>query len=395
MTRSAAAKVASASCRCRPDTIGRMPLNLFILAGETSGDTHAATLVTELQSLHPGLHLAGLGGPKLHALSPDVEDWTHDAAVVGLWDVLRRYGWFRKKFHQTLTRITHAPPDAVLLVDYPGFNLRLAKALQPLRLRTKLLYYISPQVWAWNRARIPRMARWLDRMLCIFPFEKALYEKSGLATDFVGHPMVAQITPTTENDRQPALLALLPGSREREVRKIFPVMLAAARDTLTRRPDTAFASAASTEKLQSLMRTMADASGVPCPIGLHNARTLMLTATAGLVASGTATLEAALCGLPYALVYKVAPLTYLVGRAVIRVPHLGMANLLAGQEIVKEFIQHHATPAALAAESLRLLNDAEARKIQREHFATIRTQLLAPGTLSPARAILDVLARTS
>jgi len=366
-------------------------MHLFVIAGETSGDTHAASLLSELRLLGPDLRISGLGGPKLHAMSPGVEDWTHDAAVVGLWDVLRRYGWFRHKFQETISRITEEKPDAVLFVDYPGFNLRMARALQAQRPRLKLLYYISPQVWAWNRARIPRMARWLDRMFCIFPFEKDLYEKSGLHTDFVGHPMTAQSEIIGDDSRNPNLLALLPGSREREVRKIFPALLAAAKIVLARRPQTVLASAASSEKLQLLMREMAAQAGVGCDIGLRNARQLMQTAAAGLVASGTATLEATLYGLPYALVYKVAPLTYLAGRAVIKVPHLGMANILAGKEIVKEFIQQDATPTALASESMLLLDDAAHRAAMRANFARVRQKLIASGAISPAQAVLDAL----
>lgn len=366
-------------------------MRIFVVAGETSGDTHAAALLAELRTLQPDLAISGLGGPKLHALSGDVEDWTHDAAVVGLWDVLRRYGWFRKKFREALDRIAREKPDAVLFVDYPGFNLRLAKALQSRRPATKLLYYVSPQVWAWNRARIPRMARWLDRMFCIFPFEKDLYEKSGLHTDFVGHPMAAHVAPAGDKERNPNLFAILPGSREREVRKIFPVMLDAAKQVLARRPHTVFASAASSEKLQTLMRGMAAKAGVGCYIGLRNARDLMLNASAGLVASGTATLEATLCGMPYALVYKVAPLTYVVGRAVVKVSHLGMANLLAGKEIVKEFIQSDATPTALTTESLRLLDDPAARATMRENFSAVRAKLIAPASTTPARAVLAAL----
>lgn len=370
-------------------------MHIFVIAGEASGDTHAATLLAELQSLTRNLRISGLGGPKLHALSSGVEDWIHDAAVVGLWDVLRHYGWFRRKFHEAISNITRTKPDAVLFVDYPGFNLRLAKALQHHRPAIRLLYYISPQVWAWNRARIPRMARWLDRMLCIFPFEKDLYEKSGLAADFVGHPMAAEIIPTPDSSRISDLLALLPGSREREVRRIFPSMLAAAKLILARRPQTTFASAASSEKTQILMRNLADEAGITCDIGLHNARELMLAASAGLVASGTATLEAALCGLPYALVYKVTALTYIAGRLVIKVPHLGMVNLLAGREIVKEFIQHNATPTALTAEALRLLDDPAARETLSADFAAIRKNLQTPAITSPAQAILAALKQTS
>jgi len=366
-------------------------MHIFVIAGETSGDTHAASLLAELRSLTPELHISGLGGPKLHALSPDIEDWTHEAAVVGLWDVLRRYGYFREKFHATRDRIIREKPDAVLSVDYPGFNLRMAKALQPQRPHLKLLYYISPQVWAWNRSRLPRMARWLDRMFCIFPFEKDLYEESGLHADFVGHPMAENLAILGDEARDANLFALLPGSREREVRKIFPALLAAAKLVIARRPQTVFAGAASSEKLQHLMRSMAAKAGVGCDIGLRSARTLMQTACAGLVASGTATLEATLCGLPYALVYKVTPLTYLAGRAVIKVPHLGMANLLAGQEIVKEFIQQDATASKLAAESLRLLDDPAYRAKMRKNFQAVRENLQAPVTITPAQAVLDAL----
>jgi lipid-A-disaccharide synthase len=367
-------------------------MHVFVIAGETSGDTHAAALLSELKSLRPDLRISGLGGPKLHAMSGEVEDWTHDAAVIGLWDVLRRYGWFRKKFDQAVDRIRRAKPDAVLFVDYPGFNLRLAKALQPLRPGTKLLYYISPQVWAWNRSRIPRMARWLDRMFCIFPFEKDLYERSGLHTDFVGHPMASHIREAGEEQRDPDLLALLPGSREREVRKIFPLMLGAAREVSAKRPSTKFAAAAMSENIQAIMRSMATAQGVDVAIGLRNSREIMQTATAGLVASGTATLEAALTRLPYALVYKVAWITYIPARFLIKVPHLGMANLLAGKEIIREFIQNDATPSALAAEALRLLDDAAYRSAMRANFATVRNKLVAPVSISPGRAVLEVLA---
>jgi lipid-A-disaccharide synthase len=203
--------------------------------------------------------------------------------------------------------------------------------------------------------------------------------------------MTAQSEIIGDEPRNPNLLALLPGSREREVRKIFPALLAAAKIVLARRPQTVLASAASSEKLQHLMGEMAAQAGVGCDIGLRNARNLMQTAAAGLVASGTATLEATLCGLPYALVYKVAPLTYLAGRAVIKVPHLGMANILAGKEIVKEFIQQDAAPTNLAAEALRLLDDAAYRDRMREDFSKVRTKLIAPAAVSPARAVLEVL----
>lgn len=366
-------------------------MRLFVVAGETSGDTHAARLLAELRDLDPELQISGLGGPRLHAMSSTVEDWTDEAAVIGLWDVIRRYGWFRRKFNAALRRVANEHPDAVLLVDYPGFNLRLARELQLLRPPLKIIYYISPQVWAWNRGRIPRMARWLDRMLCIFPFEKDLYERSGLPTDFVGHPLAAELQPAPASARDQDLLALLPGSRGREVRKIFPVMLEAARRVLAARPGTRFAAAALTPAIRETMERMSAEAGVPVDTGLKNARELMETAAAGLVASGTATLEATLLGLPYALVYKVAWATYIPGRLLIKVPYLGMANLLAGRPIVKEFIQAGAQPEAMAGEALRLLDDPAAVAAMRADFESVRSRLVSPADISPAHAVFDVL----
>ena len=159
---------------------------LYLVAGEASGDNHGAALMEALRRLQPDLQFFGRGGPKMKALAGDsFLNWSTQAGVVGLWEVLKQYPYFRREFHRTLKEIAQTKPDAVVLIDYPGFNLRLARALHEGSLGRKIIYYISPQVWAWNRARIPKMARWLDLMLCIFPFEVELYEKSGLHTIFV------------------------------------------------------------------------------------------------------------------------------------------------------------------------------------------------------------------
>jgi lipid-A-disaccharide synthase len=279
-------------------------------------------------------------------------------------------------------------PAAVLLVDYPGFNLRLAKALRAKQPGLKILYYVSPQVWAWNRGRIPKMARWLDLMLCIFPFEKPLYEQSGLRTEFVGHPIVEQMArdrePVTRDSR---LLGLFPGSREREVNRIFPAMVAAARVVSKSRPDVRFEAAAATEAHAAIMRGMAHE--VPIEIHAGSAHGLMQRAGVGIVCSGTATLEAACFGLPYALVYRAAWLTYEVGRRLVKIKHLGIVNILAGRTVVREFIQHGATPGAMADEALRLLNDAAAR----DRLAAELTDVVATlhGDGASGRAALAVL----
>ncbi len=349
---------------------------LFVVVGEPSGDNHAAAAVREMRVLDPTLTFAGLGGPRLREAGGEgIEDWTSEAAVVGLSEVLKKYGFFRRKFHATLARIFETQPEAVLLVDYPGFNLRLAKTLRARGWTRPILYYISPQVWAWNRGRIPKMARWLDAMFCIFPFEQPLFQAAGLRTEFVGHPMIDTLAAErTREPRDPDLVALLPGSRSREVRLIFPSMLEAARELAAARPGLRFAAAAANDDRLVQMFAVRDSLGwgeAECAIATGGAHHLMQSAAAGLVASGTATVEAAFFGLPHAIAYRVAALTYFVGRRLVKVKHLGMINVLAGREVVREFIQDACTPAALSAELGRLLGDAAYRAAQARDVAAV------------------------
>jgi lipid-A-disaccharide synthase len=377
-----------------------MARTLYVVVGEPSGDHHAAAVLHELAALDPELQFAGLGGPEMRAVprGDGIRDWCDQAAVVGLWEVIKKYGYFRGEFERALEMILATQPVAVLLVDYPGFNLRLAKALRARGWKRPILYYISPQVWAWNRGRIPKMAKLLDVMLCIFPFEKALYESSGLRTEFVGHPMIdALAAKRVTEPRRDDLVALLPGSRRREVRKIFPPMLEAARLLKRDQPNLHFAAAAASSARLEEMRAARDAIGWgedDCAILAGDAHRLMQVATMGMVASGTATVEAAYFGLPHLIAYRVAALTYVVGRAVIRVDHLGMINVLAGREVVREFIQSNCTPERVAAESARLLNDAEYRRVQVDSLAQV-VATLGPGGAArrTAEAILPWLAR--
>lgn len=365
---------------------------IWIVAGEASGDARAAEVMRAVHAIDPSVEFIGAGGPKMrpHAAEP-FDDWIAEAGVLGLWDVLKHYGYFRRKFDRMLADIARLKPDAVLLVDYPGFNLRLAKALRSAQPGLKILYYVSPQVWAWNRGRIPKMAKWLDLMLCIFPFEKPLYEQSGLKTEFVGHPIVQQMDrDRVPVARDPLLLGLFPGSREREVKRIFPAMVGAARIVGKSREDIRFEAAAASEAHADMMRAMA--GDVPIEIRVGTAHELMQRAGAGLVCSGTATLEAACYGLPYALVYKTAWLTYAVGRQLVKVDHLGIVNILAGRTVVREFIQDAATPATLADEALRLLNNEAARSELSSELEAIVSTLQGEGAAGrAARAILDAI----
>ena len=352
-------------------------MTIYFVAGEVSADNHGAALMRSLRELNPEVRFVGRGGPQMeHVAGASIKNWIGDAAVLGLWEVLRKYGYFREQFQQTLVEILESKPDAVVLIDYPGFNLRLARALRRRSEAPKLIYYISPQVWAWNRGRIKKMARFIDLVVCIFPFEADLYNESGLRAVFVGHPMIERLeTEKIETERDPNLVGLFPGSRLREVRKIFPMMIEAARLLLQTKPGLRFRVAAACEGLASEMSEMLrseqskDRQAIEIIVGQTPA--LMQQAWAGIVASGSATLEAAYFQMPFVLIYKVAWPTYIAARLVVNVDYLGMPNLLADREVVPEFIQHEAKPEPIANTVRSLMEDANARDRMISDFDSI------------------------
>jgi lipid-A-disaccharide synthase len=354
-------------------------MKIALVAGEASGDTHGAALIQELQKKIPEIIFLGVGGPKMQQEGgKGIEDWISESAVVGLWDVIKKYGYFRKKFSSLLKQLEQEKPQAIILIDYAGFNLRLAKAIRRRKLPIQIIKYISPQVWAWNRRRIPEMARTLDLMICIFPFEEKVYEASGLPTSFSGHPLVEKLMAQREGDhvlpREKNLLGLFPGSRSREVHHIFPAMAAAAKRVITKNSTIRCEAAAATTTHAQEMKAIALKVNLPITITVGQAASLMQRATFGLVCSGTATLEAAALGLPYALVYKATPLTAIIARMLIQVPYLGIVNILAGRRVVKEFLQGAATPEALAQESLHFLEHPDATlQLSREVTAVAAT----------------------
>jgi lipid-A-disaccharide synthase len=371
-------------------------MKIYFVAGEASGDEHGAALMRALRGLAPDCNFHGRGGPRMKTVAgAGFNNWIDAAAVVGIWEVVRRYPYFRKQFDETLREIAATNPDAVVLIDYPGFNLRLARTLRARVPGTKIIYYISPQVWAWNRGRIAQMAAYLDLMLCIFPFEAELYNASGLRTIFVGHPMIENLAQRrTAEPRDSNLVGLFPGSRSREVKKIFPIMLEASAEIARQRPETRFEIAAASEPLAREMER------ITTPVSLGN-RLRIVTAdssgtmqrvSAGMVASGTATLESAYFRMPFVLVYKVSWPTYFAARLVMRTKFLGMPNVLLGREIVPEFLQHEARPKPIAAAVIALMNEAEGRQQMIADFDGVVARLGETGASEKAaRAILGEL----
>ena len=358
---------------------------IYVVAGELSGDAHGAGVLRALKTLRPELEVAGVGGPEMaEASGGSVRDWVEEAAVVGLWEVIKHFRWFRKRFDEMLAEAKALRPDVLVLIDYPGFNLRFARALRRECPQTRQVYYISPQVWAWNQRRIPQMAGLLDEMLCLFPFERELFERAGLKTTFVGHPLVDELQEQRLDGvvRDGDLVGLFPGSREREVARLFPVMLETAKRLRVWQADLRFEAPGASPKLARQMRALADEAqfGESLKITDGGSHGLMQRAACGVIASGTATLEAAYFGLPYCLTYKVAWPTYLVGRMLVRLKHIGLVNILAGEEVVEEFIQADAAAVPMAMALRRLLQDADHRGGLQTRLAQTAAMLGAAGT---------------
>ncbi len=362
-----------------------MNRSLLVVAGEVSGDLLAGEVIRILRRDAPDIAVWGIGGERLAAAGADLRRHVRDMAVMGLAEVLRRYGFFRRALNDLVAEAERRPPAAALLVDYPGFNLRLAARLHARGIR--VIYYVCPQVWAWHRERIPQMARILDRLLVLFPFETAVFAGTGLPVEFVGHPLVdiaaaARAAPETPLPWGGApRIALLPGSRRQEIERILPPMLGAARRLEAIHPDAGFLIAAASEEARAVIervRRAAPAGPARLAVVAGAAREVLRQARAAWVASGTATVDAALMDCPCAVVYRTSPLTYALARRLVKVPHIGMVNLIAGREVCPERIQGAARPGPLIEALLPLIAEGPARQQALDGLADVR-RALGPG----------------
>jgi lipid-A-disaccharide synthase len=368
--------------------VGRKPRvshSIYIVAGEVSGDIHGAHLVQSMLDHTPELSFSGAGGPAMQEVGGEaINDWLEDAAVMGVWEVLKHYQWFKKRFYEMLDQLVELEPDVLILIDYPGFNLRFAAAVRKELPHIKIVYYISPQVWAWNKGRLPKMAATLDLMLCIFPFEKPIFEQAGLKTEFVGHPLVDELEEKKEDVvREDSLIGLFPGSRESEVDRLFPLMVETARRMYSNHPKWRYEAAAASPKLEKQMRGLIEAGKLPDPsvitLNTGNSHSLMQRATCGVVASGTATLEAAALGLPYCLVYKIAWPTWIVAKLLVKIKLIGIVNILAGEEVVEELVQCDADPGRVESALEQMMLDVEGREALQARLLEVTSKLGEPG----------------
>jgi len=366
----------------------------MMIAGEASGDMHAAGVVRELKRLDPSIEVFGMGGENMAREGMDLTVHMSHMAFMGFVEVVRHLRTIMRVQRALEMEMDRLRPDVVVLVDYPGFNLRFAQAAR--RRRVPVLYYISPQVWAWHKSRVKKMKHVIDKMHVIFPFETAIYAAEGIPVEFVGHPLVERLVVPTQREeffRRAGLspdrkvLGLFPGSRAQEIERILPAMVEGA------------------ERLRSMIDVQvaigvapnlgsdALSAFVPASSGIvmveHATYELMHYADAAIVTSGTATLEAGWFGTPMAVVYRTSPVTYAIGRMLVDVDHIGLVNIVAGRGIVPELIQGECNPGRLVEVMRPLLADQAAGSAMRKELSVVRERLGSGG--ASARVAASVL----
>jgi lipid-A-disaccharide synthase len=378
-----------------------LSLRLLVSCGEASGDAYAGALVRELRALEPDVSVAGLGGPQFAAAGGQLIDDYRHLAVTGLTEAVAKIPRSLAAFRRLVRAATAERPDALIAIDFPDFNFRLARAIK--RLGVPVIYYISPQIWAWRSGRLATMRRIANRVLVIFPFEEAIYRNGGVPVEFVGHPLVDLAA--TSASRSEFLLAhglspdaptvaILPGSRENEVRRILPDLQAAARLIRAAVPNVQFVVARAPRLDDGLFaRTVPDTFDTfPLVFVEGDTDTVLASADIALTASGTATVQAALHDTPMVIVYRLSPMTYRLGRRLVKIDTIGMVNLIAGEKIVPELVQDAFTPDAVAREAISLLTDRERAARVRAGLARVRERLGGSGaSRRAAHAILQEL----
>jgi lipid-A-disaccharide synthase len=357
---------------------------ILMVAGEASGDGHGAELINAIMEKEPKTRIIGVGGPRMAAAGQDqLFDLSKDA-VLGLVEVLKKYWKFRKFRDQILDLARRERPDAVVLIDCSGFNLRLAPRLRRDLPGTRIIYYISPQVWASRAGRVKAMERDIDLLLAILPFEEAWYAKVApkFNVQWVGHPVLDRIQKIEVVEPNPNFVALLPGSRKTEVEAHLPVLWEAARLMGRDRPGLKFILLSPNETIQKYALQMLAKFPAPNFTFEYNvgyAISHLSRCALALVASGTASLECALVGIPQIVVYRVHPLTYAVGRRVVKVNYLSIVNVMANEAVVPEFLQDNLEPRAVAQEGLELLNNSQRRDAMKRRVAQVVSTLGKPG----------------
>jgi lipid-A-disaccharide synthase len=348
---------------------------LVIIAGELSGETHGARLITELHSLEPDLQISGIGGDKMIDAGMQTLYHIREMAFLGLGEIIRHLPFILRVYRRLLSHIKEIRPDAVILIDYPGFNLKVARAVK--KLDIPVIYYISPQLWAWGKRRVKKIKRSVDLMLVLFPFEEEFYKQYGIDAHFSGHPLVDRyyhlVKPKHTKDNNQLTLGLLPGSRLQELKLLLPRMIQTAQILFEQGKIKQAFIAAVPHIAESVYRPYLEGKSW-CFLKMFPMEQFYNQLDAALVASGTATLETAYFRVPMVIVYRVHPLTWHLGRLLVKLDRIGLANIVAGTQVAPELLQNAFVPR-IASELLSGLLTAEKNRQTREKMKIIKEKL--------------------
>ncbi len=355
---------------------------VLIVAGESSGDLYGAQLVEAMASLSPEVKFYGIGGKEMERRGVNLLFSSSELAVVGITEVVEKMGHIWRAWREMRRFIVDHTPHLAVLIDYPGFNLRLARVLKDNAV--PVLYYVSPQVWAWRPGRIKKIAERVAKMAVILPFEASLYQKAGVDVEFVGHPLLdildAGLSRKEARRRlgvspESLLIGLLPGSRDREIKSLLPPLVGAAEIINRDFPSCRFILPLASTIKRDLVQACIAGSEVPLEVVEGRTFEVMKAADLLLVVSGTATLEGAIAGVPMVIIYRLSPFSYLIGRILVKVQYIGLANIVVGKKVVPELIQGEVTPQRIAHEAAKILRDpAKKKKIENE-FELIQDKL--------------------
>jgi len=372
--------------------------HILIICGEPSGDLLAGNLAREIKKLAPDLKISAVGGPTLEQNQAEVFYNIKGLAIMGFFDVLKNIPKFLKLKQIILEKIARDKPDAIIFVDFSGFNLRLAKIINK---KIPAIYYVSPQIWASRAKRIEIIGKFISKIIVLFKFEEKLYKDAGMDVYFAGHPLLDTAKPALAKEAflkqlrlepQKTTISLLPGSRKQEIKNILPIMLKSAEIITKQINDAQFIIAKSDQIDGRIYEEIVRKSGIDVKISEGNTCSCLNAAELSLVCSGTATLEAAIINKPFLIVYKMSWLNYLLYRPQVKIPYIGMVNLVADKLIIPEFIQFKATPQRIAFAAINLLKDPGLREQMKSGLSLMRLSLGGPGaSLRAAAAILEFL----
>lgn len=355
---------------------------VLIVAGESSGDLYGAQLVEVMAALAPQVTFYGIGGSEMKRRGVNLLFSSSELAVVGLTEVLEKIGHIWRAWKGMKRFIADQRPHLAVLIDYPGFNLRLARVLKDNAV--PILYYVSPQVWAWNAGRIKKIAKWVAKMAVILPFEVPMYQQAGVDVEFVGHPLLDILDTDLSRDEarrqlgvppDALLIGLLPGSREREVRALLPPLVGASKIIGKEFPSCRFMLPLASTVKRDLIQECTGGNHLSLEVVEGRTFEVMKAADLLLVVSGTATLEGAIAGVPMVIIYRLSRISYLIGRMLVKVKCIGLANIVVGRKVVPELIQGDVTPQRIAREAGRILHDAATRGEIEAEFKLIKEKL--------------------